>query len=391
MKKILIIWPLGSPIYISNFWRSSLLYEVAAHIRKHGCIVDVFDGLEHQTFSELFRVLLSEQYESIILHAPLDMMDGFIKTFKYIRLLDPVKPIFIYGLSTLLSPKTFRKMNIQGYSNSGFYEKGILSFLGLDGEYSHCVLKQDGEWREYSSKRKSPNFWSFMDINDTNKFPVICMTISRGCQGGCNFCRHALLHGNNDLRKPIDEVCEYIGQLERFGFSGMIEFASPTFTIDKNWVENFCAEYLKHGFKTKWRCVTRVDRIDPNIIKNMASANCVRIGLGVETMSVKEQKALNKRILKDRVLEAIQIIQNNGIEVLTYLISGIEKQQGKNFIDTYNELKRIGANPVVYALLRYENLNFEDFIETSIAADMCTSSLNAMTDINNYDLLRLIL
>lgn len=391
MKKILIMWPLGTPIHISNFWRSSLLYEVASHIRKHGCIVDVFDGLEHQTFSELFRVLLSEQYESIIMHAPLDMMDGFIKTFKYIRLLDSNKPIYIYGLSTLLAPKIFRKMDIQGYSNSGFYEKGILTFLGLDIESGHCVLKQGEEWKEYSCKVYSSNDWSFMDINDTTKFPVICMTISRGCHGGCNFCRHAFLHGNNDLRKSIDEVCEYIDKLESSGFSGMIEFASPTFTINKSWVENFCAAYIKHRFKIRWRCVTRIDQIDSNIVKIMANANCVRIGLGVETMSTEEQKALNKRIQKEQVFEAIRIIQDNGIEVLTYLISGIENQQGRELMDTYNELDEMGANPLMYALLRYENLNFEDFIDTSIAADMCTSSLNKMTDIDNYDLLRLII
>lgn len=391
MKKILIIWPLGTPVFFSDFWRSSLVYEVAAHIRKQDLEVDVFDGSEHKTFSDLFNIILSIHYDAIILNAPLDTMDGFIKTLKYIRMLDASKPIYVYGLSTLLSPKTFRDLDIQGYSNSGYFEIGILSFLGKQVKNINCVLKQDGKWNDYPCEKGTPNDWSFMDIDDAVKFPVLRMSISRGCQGGCNFCSCAILHGNLDIRKPINEICDYLEKLETHGYSGVIEFASPTFTIYKDWVKDFCTEYKKHHLKIKWRCVTRVDQIEPNIIAMMAEANCVRIGLGIETLVSEEQDALHKRIQRDLVFQAIKTIQDSKIEVLTYLVTGIENQTSENFIFTYKTLKELGTTPRITALLRYGSLKFDDMIDTSIASDMCTSSLNKLSGINNYDLLQLII
>lgn len=391
MKRILIIWPIGTPVLISDFWRCTLIYEVAAHIRKQGFIVDCFDGCEHKVFSDLFKMILSIHYDAFIINAPLDTMDGFIKTLKYLRIIDATKPIYVYGLSTILSPNTFKKLDIQGFSNSGFFEKGILSFLGKTEKKVNCVLKQEEVWKDYPREKGTPNDWSFMDITEALKFPVIGMSISRGCQGRCNFCSHAILHGNIDIRKPINDVCEYLEKLEKSGYSGKIEFASPTFTINKNWVKDYCTEYKRRDLNIKWRCVTRVDQIDSTIIKIMAEANCVRIGLGIETMTTKEQIALNKEIQRDRIFQAIKIIQDNNIEVLTYLISGVEKQTKENLIHTINTLKKLGSTIRVTALLRYKLLQFDDLIDTSIESDMYTSSLNKVDGTNNYDLLKLTL
>lgn len=391
MKKILIVWPLGTPFYFSDFWRSSLVYEVAEHLRHYNLEVDIFDGSEHKTFCELFEMVLKNNYDAIILNAPLDTMDGFIKTLQYIRMLDKNKPIYVYGLSTLLSPSTFEKMDIQGYSNSGYFEMGILSFLGKKETLVNCVLKQNGEWKKYPREKGTVNDWSFMNIKDALKFPVLRMSISRGCQGGCNFCSCAILHGNYDIRKDVDDVCNYLEELERNAYPGIIEFASPTFTIYKEWVENFCKEYNKRQIKIKWRCVTRVDQVEENVIKQMAKANCVRIGLGIETMSSNEQEALHKKIEKDAIVDVIKLIQENGIEVLSYLISGIENQTSENFVYTYKLLKELNTTPRITALLRYGKIQFNNMIDTSITSDMCTSSLNKLDGIDNYDLLGLIM
>ena len=326
MNKILIIWPLGTPFYFSDFWRSSLVYEIAEYLRHYNLEVDIFDGSEHKTFCELFEMILKNNYDSIILNAPLDTMDGFIKTLQYIRMLDKDKPIYVYGLSTLLSPTTFENLDIQGYSNSGYFELGILSFLRKKDNIVNCVIKQNNGWKKYPKEKGTIKDWSFMNIKDALKFPVLRMSISRGCQGGCNFCSCAILHGNHDIRKSVKEVCNYLEDLEKNAYSGVIEFASPTFTINKEWVDDFCREYNKRQIKIKWRCVTRVDQIEKNVIEQMARANCIRIGLGIETIDPNEQSALHKKIEKESIIDVIKLIQKNGIEVLSYLISGIENQ-----------------------------------------------------------------
>ncbi len=391
MKNILIIWPLGNPFYFSDFWRSMLVYELASHIRKYDINVDIFDGTKNKIFSELFEKILNKSYDAFILNAPLDSLDGFIKTLKYIRLLDIKKPIYVYGLSTILKPNFFKNLDIQGFSNSGFFEKGILSFLGKKDPKVNCIIKDNNDnWIEYPRELGLPKDWSFMDLNDALKFSVLRISVSRGCHGACNFCSCAILHGNHDIRKTATEVCNYLELLEKKSYTGIIEFASPTFTISKEWINDFYNEYKNKRLKIKWRCVTRVDQIDEDIISKMSEINCIRIGLGIETLSEVEQSNINKKISKERVFNVINLIQKYNIEVLSYLISGIENQTSENFLYTYNILKKLNTTPRVTALLRYFSLNFENLIDTSIASDMCTSSLNKFLDVNNYYLLKII-
>ncbi len=393
--KILVVYPVACSMYISDFWRCSLTYEIANYLQIKNEEVDIFDGGMHNCNHVLYEKMVVNKYDCILLNAPLDSMDGFYKTLKYIRMLDPSIPIYVYGLSTLLCPKFFIGLDIQGFSTNGFFEIGIQCFLSWikNGEINNLKnlkIKKDGRWKDFPRIRGTSKDWCFMNTNLVNNFKVIRMTISRGCFGNCNFCSCAILHGEKDLRKSTNEVVDYLKKLEDVNFRGVVEFASPTFTADKAWVRELCHKMREQNIKIKWRAVTRVDCLDSDIVQEMAKSGCVRIGLGIETINNNEQNNINKNIQKQKITDAICMLKENNIEPLGYLISGIEDQTFESFVNTYKYVKGLGASPRITALLRYNSLKFDDMISLSIDADMTTSSLKKLTKEQRYVLMGLI-
>lgn len=394
--KILIVYPVACSMYISDFWRCSLTYETANYLQNQNYQIDIFDGGLHNCNHALYEKIIMNKYDCILLNAPLDSMDGFYKTLKYIRMLDPFIPIYTYGLSTLLCPEFFKGLDIQGFSTSGFFEIGIQCFLdyvenGEVKDFKNCEIKKEGKWLSFPKVLGNSDDWGFMDVKQVNNFKVIRVTISRGCFGNCNFCSCAILHGGRDIRKSVDEVVSYLKELENVNFKGVVEFASPTFTANKIWVKELCEKIREQNINIKWRAVTRVDCLDENIIKEMSKSGCTRIGLGIETINDNEQNNINKNIEKQNIANIITTLKNNNIEPLAYLISGIEEQTFESFINTYNYVKELGASPRVTALLRYNSLKFDDMIKLSIDSDMTTSSLSKLTKDQRYKLMSLIM
>ena len=392
MKKVLIIWPNTINIYNSDFWRNILLYEMEGFLKKQNLDITVYDGTKENTLENFVNLINLNDFDYYLLNAPLDAFDGFEKVLRYLKLIKPKSNVIVYGLSTIIKPRYFKKCDINAFTISGYFEKGILSFINEDKEnICNICYKEDGKWIESPKMKANPNEWGFTDLDRAMDIDVLRVTVSKGCNGACSFCSAYRLHGNMDNRKSVDEVLEYIKLLQEKKYKGIIEFASPTFTINKEWVYKFCEKYNKRNLTIPWRCVTRVDALDSNIIKAMASSGCIRIGVGVETLKHQTQININKIINEDKLVQIINDCTKNNIEILTYLIFGMDNDGGKSIIDTYNKLKELGASPRMTSIVNYMNLNFENSILLSMQSDMVTTKLSDTNEEDRKKVLSIIM
>lgn len=392
MKKVLIIWPNTINIYNSDFWRNILLYEMEGFLKKQNLDITVYDGTKENTLENFVNLINLNDYDYYLLNAPLDAFDGFEKVLRYLKLIKPKSNVIVYGLSTIINPGYFKKCDINAFTISGYFEKGILSFINGEKEHMcNICYKEDEKWIETSKIKANPNEWGFTDLDRAMEIDVLRVTVSKGCNGACSFCSAYRLHGNMDNRKSVDEVLEYIKLLQGKKYKGIIEFASPTFTANKEWVYEFCEKYNKRNLTIPWRCVTRVDALDPEMIKVMAGSNCIRIGVGVETLKQQTQVNINKIINQDRLVQIINDCKKNNIEILTYLIFGMDNDGGKSIIDTYNKLKELGASPRMTSIVNYMNLDFQDSILLSMQSDMATTKLSDTSEEDRRKILSIIM
>lgn len=181
--------------------------------------------------------------------------------------------------------------------------------------------------------------------------------ISRGCGQGCDFC----LERNIPLKKMrsessiIDEMNKIICIYRDKNVTPYFE--SSIFCPSLIWSKKFFDLYKKHNHIFKWRTETRVDRLNNDILENLAKAGLKVLDIGLESASHQQLLAMGKcrdtkKYLK-RASTLLKACKNLGIwakvNILLY--------PGENF-DTVNEtitwlhnhrdcIKGVSVNPLV--------------------------------------------
>jgi anaerobic magnesium-protoporphyrin IX monomethyl ester cyclase len=139
-----------------------------------------------------------------------------------------------------------------------------------------------------------------------------------GCPFNCPFCAvNTIWKGARRFRSPENVVREILHVFGRFGFDE-ISFADDTFTLNRDLVVRLCglSSEIRAVFPWRWKCTTRVDRVDRDLLKRMRGAGCYGITFGVEAGSQKILDTLGKRITPGQVRNAVRASLDSGLEVL---------------------------------------------------------------------------
>lgn len=117
----------------------------------------------------------------------------------------------------------------------------------------------------------------------------------RGCPFLCGkFCPYPLGFGKKPLYKDPEFVVDEIQYLhEQFGVEAFI-FRNQNFTLNRKHAEGICEGILQRDIQVKWLCETRLDSVDPDILRLMSSAGCKLVHYGLETGDPEMFKSVGK-------------------------------------------------------------------------------------------------
>jgi radical SAM superfamily enzyme YgiQ (UPF0313 family) len=128
-----------------------------------------------------------------------------------------------------------------------------------------------------------------------------------------------------------------VGELEqlvtKYGCTEVVIY-DDTFTANKMRTAKICEKILERGLKFKWDCRTRVDCVEPELLKLMARAGCSRISFGVESASENVREVFNKGITIDQVKEAFEWTRAAGIRILAYFMLGAPGETRESIKET---------------------------------------------------------
>jgi len=176
-----------------------------------------------------------------------------------------------------------------------------------------------------------------------NDLPSPCASIitSRGCPFECSFCASRYL-GNKCRTRSIDSVrTEIEWFIESYEIQGL-QFLDPTFTLDKARSLEICE--MLESYDLKWSCMTRVDRLDQELVEAMAASGCVRVWLGLESFSQDVLDQSNKKTITESNVDAVKILQRNGVIAGGFIVLGLPGQTRESLQETWEEIKRLGIN-----------------------------------------------
>jgi hypothetical protein len=126
--------------------------------------------------------------------------------------------------------------------------------------------------------------------------------VSRGCGMGCEFCGEA--DAPMIFRRSPRELVENIAHTVEFYGADRINFyfEASLFVCSYSWATEFCDEIGQFGTKVFWRCETRVDTLQKNVLEKLAHSGLRVLDIGLESASRTQLARMGKTRDPDRYL-----------------------------------------------------------------------------------------
>lgn len=168
-----------------------------------------------------------------------------------------------------------------------------------------------------------PNHKYHPSIKWFNRTPFATVMTSRGCPNDCIFCASKFILGRTVRFRSPENVLEELEQLVKNYGVKEIMFYDDTFTIDKDRIYKLCDLMITSKLNITWGCLSRVDRIDKDLLFKMRQAGCHIMCYGVESGSEEMLKAIRKNINLKQVKEAILATRQVGIDCSASFVFGV--------------------------------------------------------------------
>jgi len=164
---------------------------------------------------------------------------------------------------------------------------------------------------------------------------------ARGCPYNCTYCfNHAFvnLYGTKTARRvrtrSVDNVIEEILYVKNNFPLEFVHFATDTFIVDKNWIEEFAVKY-KEKIGLPFFCGVRVELVTEELADLLHYAGCNSVSMGIECGNYELRKNLLKRNQTNKmIIKAAQILNRRKINILSQNMIGLPGETFDNMLET---------------------------------------------------------
>ena len=148
------------------------------------------------------------------------------------------------------------------------------------------------------------------------------VTTSRGCPARCIYCiKHVMWHDSVRFRSP-EVILEELHLLASLGVNN-VHFEADLFTANQKQVLDICRMMVGQGLNIRWTCNSRVDRVNPELLRAMKKAGCWMIAWGIESGCPAILRRAKKGITPEKTTQALRWSRETGIGNWGYFIIGL--------------------------------------------------------------------
>jgi anaerobic magnesium-protoporphyrin IX monomethyl ester cyclase len=172
---------------------------------------------------------------------------------------------------------------------------------------------------------------------------------SRGCLHLCNFCSIREMYGRSFRLFPLDRVLADIEDAYSRG-ARHIFCTDDNITLDMGRFEQLCDGVIRLKLKNLI-FTTQASPIGfahrPDVARKMAEAGFVSIFLGIENVSVKNLKTMQKPNTLDTIQRGVAALQKEDIIVIAGIINGLPDDDPESIRENYQFIKKMGISSVM--------------------------------------------
>ncbi|MFQ5427982.1 MAG: B12-binding domain-containing radical SAM protein [Thermodesulfobacteriota bacterium] len=165
--------------------------------------------------------------------------------------------------------------------------------------------------------------------------PTLFLQTSRGCPFSCSYCPYPVAQGTRYRKRSAKNVLDEIAFLKReFDVKNLI-IRDAEFTLDRERVVEICEGLIRAGHGISWRCETRVDTLDEELIGLMSKAGCMGINMGIESASAKVCEKVGRKPLDAVHTKAmVRICRELGVHTFCFFIIGLPGDDIESVMET---------------------------------------------------------
>jgi len=167
---------------------------------------------------------------------------------------------------------------------------------------------------------------------------AVSINTMRGCPYSCKWCSRAV-YGQSYRRRSAKHVADEIEWIKNHYEVDSIWFVDDVFTISHKWLNEFKTELHSRNISMPYECITRADRMDEEVIKELKESGCFRVWIGAESGSQKVIDLMERRVNVNQVREMIQLTRKHGIQTGTFIMVGYPGETEEDIFETVNHLK----------------------------------------------------
>jgi len=173
--------------------------------------------------------------------------------------------------------------------------------------------------------------------------PATTLMSSRGCPFQCIFCSRpteGTAFRAHSAERVVDEI-EHL--VKTYGIKD-IQIFDDTFSLIPSRVERICKLIIEKKLDIWWNCMTRVDKITPELLKLMKHAGCYEIGFGIESGSDRILQFIKKATTTDAIRKGVKMTHEAGIDVRGFFMIGFPTETKEEVLQTIKFAKELDVD-----------------------------------------------
>lgn len=151
---------------------------------------------------------------------------------------------------------------------------------------------------------------------------VLRVVSSRGCPGRCIFCASRAYSGPRYRMHSA----EWLFSLVVYSYVNrpfaLLDLLDDTFTANRRRTKRFCALLRASGLRLSLQIKSRADFIREDVVRELSTAGCKAIHIGVESADQDVLNAISKGTTLEQIYSAIALLVRYGIRVNSSFIIG---------------------------------------------------------------------
>jgi len=340
------VYALFKPLKVDRIMPPLALMYLEAYLLKEGHTVKIWDGCTNE---KSFIEVLDEFMPEIL------GVGGTTPEVNFSYELFKICKEYSKDIITVAGGPHFSMFTPEEYPEIDYIIKGdgeiALNYLANGNKPDENVIEMLPDDKIYEAPQlrwDKIDFWKYNYAFEGKLVPTAVMLTSRGCPYRCTFC-----HNSKNYRKvrfrTISNVISEIETIKSLGINFLV-FLDETFSLKKSRTIELCRKIKEYNIR--WKCLTRADCVNEELVKEMTDSGCVGVSIGVESGNPQIVKDTNKKVTIPQVIKAFDILNKfEQVEKRASFIIGHPYETEKTVQETINLACSLPADKAFFNIM----------------------------------------